>query len=311
MKVKVAVIQESPAFFDKEAGLQQVAHLCETYAAQGCRLILFPESFIPGYPRGFTFGARVGSRSEAGRVLYAEYHRSSFSTEGKERAFLEEVARKNGIYLAIGVTEKVPEHGSLYCSLLYFSPYTGFMGSHRKLKPTGSERLVWAEGDASGLLTFDTPVGRIGGLICWENYMPLARQAMYRKGVQIYLAPTADGRPGWTATLRHIALEGRCFVLGCNQFMRKDMYADAYLPYLEGEPEVMCPGGSAIISPSGEVLQGPLNGEAGVLVADLDLEETVRTKLDFDPHGHYARHDVFQFDAPGQPEIRKDPDETD
>lgn len=311
MKVKVAVIQECPPFFDKAAGLARVAELCKTYSDRGCRLIVFPESYIPGYPRGFTFGARVGSRSPEGRALYAEYHRNSVSAQGPDREFLEGICRENGIYLALGVTEADPVHGSLYCSLFYISPTSGLMGVHRKIKPTGSERIVWAEGDASGLLTFDTPLGRMGGLICWENYMPLARESMYRKGVQIYLAPTADARPGWTATLQHIALEGRCFVLGCNQFVRRDMYPEPYQQYLEGEPEVMSAGGSAIVSPMGELIRGPLLGEEGVLVAELDLEETREAKLDFDPIGHYSRPDMFLYDAIGQPDTKTDPNEGD
>ena len=178
MKVTVGVVQESPAFFDREAGLEQVAEISDRCATMGCRLVLFPESFIPGYPRGFSFGARIGSRTPEGRAQYAEYHRNSLDASGPEKEFLEKVAREHGLYLAIGVTEKDQAHGSLYCSLWYFSPTSGFLGSHRKIKPTGTERLVWAEGDPSGLLTFETPLGRIGGLICWENYMPLARFAV-------------------------------------------------------------------------------------------------------------------------------------
>ncbi|MBT8320321.1 MAG: nitrilase, partial [Eudoraea sp.] len=186
MKVKVAVIQESPVFFNKEACLKKVSALCKTYAARGCQLLVFPESFIPGYPRGFTFGATIGNRTKAGRALYAQYREQSISLQGQDLQFLEDVARENGIYLVLGITEKEAQHGSLYCSMLYISPSVGLLGVHRKIKPTGTERIVWAEGDASSLVTFDTQVGRLGGLICWENYMPLARLSMYQKGVQIY-----------------------------------------------------------------------------------------------------------------------------
>jgi nitrilase len=179
------------------------------------------------------------------------------------------------------------------------------IGKHRKLKPTGAERLIWGEGDGSTLTVLATEFGRIGGLICWENYMPLARMALYGKGVELYLAPTADARETWHATLRHIACEGRCFVLGCNQFVTKDMYP-ASLPgghELTEQPDVMCRGGSAIISPLGEVLAGPLYDQEGVLFAELDLGEIVRSKVDFDVVGHYARPDVFQLMVNEQPAI--------
>ncbi len=306
MKIKVAVIQESPVFFDREASLSKVGELSGQSAARGCQLILFPESFVPGYPRGFAFGARVGDRTDEGRRLYSEYQRQSVDLEGPDRRYLEKVARENNIYLAVGITEKTASSGSLYCSLAYFSPTSGLMGVHRKIKPTGSERIIWAEGDASGLLAFDTPVGRLGGLICWENYMPLAREALYRKGVQVYLAPTADARPGWTATMQHIALEGRCFVLGCNQFTTPGMLPEKYRDKV-GDPAAFgCAGGSVIVSPRGEILEGPLFGSTGVLTATLDLDDVVRSKLDFDPNGHYTRNDLFRYDVPDQPEIKKD-----
>jgi nitrilase len=189
------------------------------------------------------------------------------------------------------------EGGTLYCTTLYFGPDGDLRGKHRKLKPTGSERLIWGEGDGSTLTTIETEFGVVGGLTCWENYMPLARMAMYQQGVDIYLAPTADARDTWQATLRHIACEGRCFVLGCNQFVTKSMYPTDLpgIEELENQPEVMCRGGSAIISPLGEVLAGPLYGEEGILYAELDMEEVARSKFDFDVVGHYARPDVFDF----------------
>ena len=306
MKVKVAVIQESPVFFDKEACLRKVASLSEKYAAEGCQLLVFPESFIPGYPRGFTFGATVGNRTKSGRELYAQYHENSIDLAGKDLEFLETIARKNNIYMVLGVTEKEATNGSLYCSMIYLSPASGLLGVHRKIKPTGTERIIWAEGDASSLVTFDTPVGRLGGLICWENYMPLARISMYRKGVQLYIAPTADARTEWISTLQHIALEGRCFVLGCNQYFTRSMYPENYLPLLQEDAKVMCRGGSVIVSPLGKVIQGPLWDEAGALVASLDLDEVTQSKLDFDPNGHYTRDDLFGYDAEGQPETLKE-----
>jgi nitrilase len=306
MKVKVAVIQESPVFFDKEASLQKVSDLCKTYAARGCQLLVFPESFVPGYPRGFTFGATVGDRTKAGRRLYAQYHDQSVCLEGQDLQFLENVARENGVFLVLGVTEKEKNNGSLYCSMLYISPSDGLLGVHRKIKPTGTERIVWAEGDASSLVTFDTRVGRLGGLICWENYMPLARLAMYQKGVQIYLAPTADARPEWIASLQHIALEGRCFVIGCNQYFTRSMYPESYRTLLAKETEEICPGGSVIVSPLGKIIEGPLWNKSDALICSLDLDEVTQSRLDFDPVGHYSRNDLFRFEVIGQPETRKE-----
>jgi nitrilase len=212
---------------------------------------------------------------------------------------LAEAAHQAQAYVAIGVIERDTEssQGTLYCTLLYFGPDGKLLGKHRKLKPTASERLIWGEGDGSTLTVINTDVGRIGGLICWENYMPLARTALYQKGVEIYLAPTADAREGWQSTLRHIALEGRCFVLGCNQFMTKSMYPSdlAQAEDLSGQPEILCRGGSAIVSPSGNYIAGPLFDKEGTLLAELDLAEVVRGKFDFDVVGHYARPDVFHL----------------
>jgi nitrilase len=241
----------------------------------------------------------VGSRTPEGRRLWQRYWDNAVEIPGPATETLSAAVRKAGVYMAVGVIERDSEFsgGTLYCTLLYFGPDGHIMGKHRKLKPTGSERLIWGEGDGSTMSVFETAVGKIGGLICWENYMPLARTFLYSKGVQIYLAPTADSRDTWQATLQHIACEGRCFVLGCNQFVTKEMYpADLQkLPELKNQPEVMCRGGSAIISPLGETIAGPLFDEEGILYADLDLDEIVRAKVDFDVVGHYARPDVFQL----------------
>jgi nitrilase len=216
-------------------------------------------------------------------------------------------AKKANTYLAIGVIErdKQRNNSTLYCTLLYFGPDGRLLGKHQKLKPTAAERLIWGEGDGSTLTAIRTEIGIIGGLICWENYMPLARMALYNKGVELYLAPTADGRDTWQATLRHIACEGRCFVLGCNQYMTKDMYPDDLknLQELNEQPEVMCRGGSAIVSPSGKVLAGPLFDQEGILYAELDLGAIARSRFDFDVVGHYARPDVFQLKVNENPSI--------
>ena len=306
MKIKVGVIQESPVFFDKARTLEKLEQLVKTHAAEGCQLLLFPESFIPGYPRGFSFGANIGSRSAEGRQQFLEYSAQSVSLGSEEQAFLESLAADHNVYLVVGLTEKDRESGSLYCAMWYISPQAGLLGLHRKIKPTGTERVIWQEADGESLSSFDTRIGRLGGLICWENYMPLARMAMFRKGVEIYLAPTADARESWTATMRHIALEGRCFVLGCNQYFTREMYPEKYRSLIDPEADVLCRGGSIIVSPMGEVLAGPLYDSTGTLVAEIDLDEIDRSKLDFDVVGHYARNDIFELKIKGQPEMKRE-----
>jgi nitrilase len=298
-KVKVAVVQAASVLFDREASLEKACRLVGEASAQGAQIILFPEAFIPAYPRGLSFGTVVGSRTPGGRRTWERYWMNSVEVPGPVTGALGEAAQKAGAYLAMGVIERDTDAsgGTLFCTLLYFGPDGSLLGKHRKLKPTAAERLIWGEGDGSTLTTVQTEFGVIGGLICWENYMPLARMAMYGKGVELYLAPTADARDAWQATMRHIALEGRCFVLGCNQFVTKDMYPQDLegIEELECQPQVMCPGGSVIVSPLGEVLAGPLFGEQGILYAELDMAEVVRGKFDFDVVGHYARPDVFKL----------------
>ncbi len=297
--VKVAVVQAAPVLFDREATVAKACRLIKEAAAEGAQLVLFPEAFIPAYPRGLSFGTVVGSRSPQGRFTWQRYWANAVDVPGPATEALGAAAREAGVFLAMGVIERDSQfsRGTLYCTLLYFGPDGRLLGKHRKLKPTAAERLIWGEGDGSTLTVLDTGLGKIGGLICWENYMPLARMAMYGKGVELYLAPTADQRDSWQATLRHIACEGRCFVLGCNQFVTKEMYPKDLVGRedLASQPEILCRGGSAIISPLGDVLAGPLYDQEGILYADLDLAEIARGKLDFDVVGHYARPDVFQL----------------
>jgi len=293
--IRVAVVQAAPVLFDREATTHKAAQLIHETAANGAQLVLFPEAFIPAYPRGLSFGTVVGHRKPHGRDLWQRYYENCVPVPGPATQQLGQTAQEAGVYLVMGVVEQ--DGGSLYCTTLYFGPEGTLLGKHRKLKPTAAERLVWGEGDGSTLTVIDTQFGKIGGLICWENYMPLARMAMYTQGVDLYLAPTADARDTWQATLRHIACEGRCYVLGCNQFIIKEMYPPG-LPGIEelaDQPEIMCRGGSAIIGPLGQVVAGPLFDEEGVLYADLDLTEVARGKFDFDVVGHYARPDVFNF----------------
>ena len=304
-QVKVAVVQAAPVVMERDATIEKVGRLTHEAAANGARLVLFPEAFVPAYPRGLSFGVVVGSRTTAGRRTFARYNANAIEIPSPATDRLGEIARAADVYLAVGVIERDRvSGGTLYCTLLYFGPDGRILGKHRKLKPTAGERLIWGEGDGGTLPVFDTEIGKVGGLICWENYMPLARMAIYRKGVEIYLAPTADARESWQATLQHIALEGRCFVLGCNQYVTKSMYP-ADLEGIEDvaeAPEELCRGGSAIISPLGEYIAGPLYGSEGILYANLDSQAIAEGKFDFDVIGHYARNDIFRFSVNEMPQ---------
>jgi nitrilase len=303
--VGVAVVQAAPVLFDSKATIEKACRLTADAAAQGARLILFPEAFVPAYPRGLSFGTVVGRRTPEGRQTWHTYWANAVDVPGPATHALGAAAHAANVYLVIGVIERDSyfSRGTLYCTLLYFGPSGRLLGIHRKLKPTAAERLIWGEGDGSTLTVVETEFGKVGGLICWENYMPLARMAMYGKGVDVYLAPTADARDSWQATLRHIACEGRCFVLGCNQFVTKSMYpADLVgIEDLADEPEILCRGGSAVVSPLGIVLAGPLYDREGILFAELDVNEIVRSRFDFDVTGHYARPDVFHLTVNEKP----------
>jgi nitrilase len=297
--VKVAVVQASPLFFDLEGSIDKVVRMTKEAASEGAKLVLFPEAYIGGYPWGLAFGTAVGGRSPAGRRTWERYWASAIDVPGPETQRLGEAAKEAGAYLAVGVIERDSSYsrGTLFCTLLYFGPDGTLLGKHRKLKPTAAERLIWGEGDGSTMPVIPTPFGRFGGLICWENYMPLARMTMYGKGLDIYLAPTADARDRWQSTLQHISLEGRVFVLGCNQYVTREMYPEdlEIKEELEAWPEKLCRGGSAIYSPQADLLAGPLWDQEGILYADLDMGEVPRGKFDFDVTGHYARPDVFHL----------------
>jgi len=303
--LRAAVVQAAPLPFDTSASVDKVCALARDAASEGARLVLFPEAYVGGYPWGLAFGTAIGGRSDPGRRTWARYWHGAVDVPGPETARIAEAAHEAGVYLCVGVIERDSTYsrGTLFCTLLYFGPDGTLLGKHRKLKPTAAERVIWGEGDGSTLTVVDTPFGKVGGLICWENYMPLARMAMYGKGVEIWLAPTADARGRWQGTLQHISLEGRCFVLGCNQYVRRDMYpadleiADELLAW----PETLCRGGSAIYDPLGELLAGPLWDREGILTADLDLTAVPRSKFDFDATGHYAKPDVFRLEVDERP----------
>jgi nitrilase len=297
--VRVAAVQASACPFDTNRAVEMVCSMTAEAAKEGSRLILFPEAYVGGYPWGLAFGTAVGGRSEVGRRVFGRYWESAIDVPGPEVERMCQVAGDFGVWLCVGVIERDSTYstGTLFCTLLYFGPNGELLGKHRKLKPTAAERLIWGEGDGSTLTTVETDFGRVGGLICWENYMPLARMTMYGKGVKIYLAPTADSRDRWQSTLQHIALEGRCFVLGCNQYVTRDMYPKdlAIADELDVWPETLSAGGTAIYGPLGEVLGEPLWNQAGIVYADLDMSLIHRSRFDFDVTGHYARPDVFRL----------------
>ena len=293
-KTIAAVVQAASVGFDPAGSVEKAGRLVIEAAERNAKIVVFPEAFISAYPKGLDFGARVGRRSSRGRDDFRRYWQSAIVVPGPETNRLGAFARKSGVHLVIGVIER--DAGTLYCTALFFAPNGRLLGKHRKLMPTASERLIWGFGDGSTLPVFDTPHGRIGAVICWENYMPLLRTAMFAKGVELYCAPTADDRETWLPSMRHIALEGRCFVLSACQCARRSDYPEDY-PLDENLPPnaVLMRGGSCIIAPLGETLAGPVFDEEVVLTAELDLDDIPRGRLDFDATGHYARPDVFSL----------------
>lgn len=272
----------------------------EEAASRRVGLAVFPEAFIGGYPKGLDFGVSVGRRTPEGREAFRLYHAGAITLPGPELERLTAACTRHAPHAVVGVIER--EGGTLYCTSLYLGP-SGLLAKHRKVMPTAAERLVWGFGDGSTLAAVDTPLGRIGGAICWENYMPMLRMAMYAKGVEIWCAPTADDRDTWLPTMRHIALEGRGFVLSACQVMRRRDYPADYDCRIPGGPDtVLMRGGSAIVGPLGAVLAGPVFDEEAVLTADLDPAEIPRAKLDFDAAGHYARPDLFQLRVNERPQ---------
>lgn len=292
--VRVAVIQDCPVVFDLGGTIAKVERLTVAAAETGAKLIVFPEAFICGYPKGLDFGARVGMRSAQGRDAFRRYYDSALVLNSDECRRLGAAARKATAYLVIGVIEK--DGGTLYCTVLFFGPDGVLLGKHRKTMPTAMERLIWGFGDGSTLTVLDTSVGRLGAVICWENYMPLLRTAMYAKGVEVYCAPTADDRDSWVPTMQHVALEGRCFVLSACQFLRRGDCPHDYDAIQGNDPKtVLMRGGSCIVSPLGRLLAGPDYQGSTILTADIDRSEIARGKFDFDVVGHYARPDIFRL----------------
>ncbi|MFG1189505.1 carbon-nitrogen hydrolase family protein [Xanthobacter autotrophicus] len=300
-RIKVAAVQAATIPFDGPAATQRTVALIAEAAATGAKIAVFPEAFIGGYPKGLDFGCSVGRRTAEGRADFVRYVRGAITVPGPEVDQLAAACAEHDIHVVVGVIER--DGGTLHCTVLYLGP-DGLLGKHRKVMPTGSERLVWGFGDGSTLTVVDTPHGKLGGAICWEHYMPLLRAAYYGKGVEIWAAPTADDRETWISTMRHVAMEGRCFVISACQVMRRSDFPEDYASRIEAAPDAwMMHGRSVIVGPLGEVLAGPVLDEETILTAEIDLDDIIGAKLDFDPIGHYARPDLFSLNVDEAPQL--------
>jgi nitrilase len=293
MKLIATVAQTASVLLDTPATIEKALGLMADAAKQGAQLLVFPEAFIGGYPKGADFDIHLGGRTPRGRAEFKRYYDAAVTVNGPEIAQLAKSAARHRMYVCVCVIER--DGGTLYCTAVYLGPDGAILGKHRKLMPTALERLVWGFGDGSTLKTVETPYGPLGAVICWENYMPALRMAMYQQRIALYCAPTADDRDSWASTMQHIALEGRCFVLSACQHLRRAQFPSDQMNNRLPEPAdtVLMRGGSMIIDPLGKVLAGPVFNEDALLTAELDLSAIPMAQMDFDAVGHYARPDVF------------------
>jgi nitrilase len=294
-KLTAAVAQTASVLLDTPATMDRALTLMAEAAKQGAQLLVFPEAFIGGYPKGADFHIYLGGRTPQGRSEFKQYFDAAVTVDGPEIARLAKAAAQHKMYVVTGIIER--DGGTLYCTAVYLGPDGRILGKHRKLMPTALERLVWGFGDGSTIEAVDTPYGKLGAVICWENYMPALRMAMYQQRVAIYCAPTADDRDTWQSTMQHIALEGRCFVLSACQHLRRSQFPnDKMNNRLPEAPEtVLMRGGSMIIDPLGKMLAGPVYNEDALLTAELDMSIIPMAQMDFDAVGHYARPDIFSL----------------
>jgi nitrilase len=294
--LKIAAVQAASVFLDRDACIEKACDLIREAASNGATLAVFPEAFVPGYPVWAWFIAP--GKTHPLRKLYSELHLNSITIPGPETDRLGEAAKANGVTVCIGVNERNSEasDSTLYNTLLYVGADGTILGKHRKLIPTAGERLIWGQGAEAALDVFDLPFGRLGGLICWENYMPLARYALFAKGEQIHVAPTWDRGEPWISSMRHIAKEGRCFVVGACQAFHKNDIPDSYEfknEYLGDVEGWINPGLSLIVDPDGKIVAGPLDSAEGILYADVEADQLVGPRWQLDVAGHYARPDIF------------------
>lgn len=292
MMVRVAVVQAGSVLFDTPATMIKLARLAGEAADAGAKLAVFPEAFVGGYPKGMDFGAKVGWRTPEGRDWFARYFQSAITVPGPETQQIGEIAARHAIHMVVGAIER--DGGTLYCTALIFTADGTLAGKHRKVMPTAMERIIWGQGDGSTLPVVQTDIGRVGAVICWENYMPLLRTAMYGQGIEFYCAPTVDDRDSWANSMRHIGFEGRCFVLSAVQYFTRDD-APADCPIEAAPGTVLIRGGSSITGPFGEDLASPVYGREAVLTADVEISGLARGKFDLDVVGHYARPDIFSL----------------
>lgn len=298
-KIKACVVQAATVPNDTPATVLKAIGLIEECGRRGAQVAVFPEAFIGGYPKGANFDIMIGKRSVESREEYAVYADSAIQVPGPETEALGKATKEANLFATIGVIER--DGGTLYCTALFFGP-DGLLGKHRKLMPTAAERLCWGFGDGSTLTAVPTPWGNMGAVICWENYMPAMRLAMYNKNLTFYCVPTADDRDTWAPSMQHIALEGRCFVLSACQFMTRAQFPDGMVNRItDNDSEVLMRGGSMIVNALGQIVAGPdFSGET-ILTADLDLRDLPRAKFDLDVTGHYARPDIFQLSVDESP----------
>lgn len=293
---KIALVQAEPVIFDKSASLKKVLRYINEAATQKPDLIVFPELFIPGYPVGMNFGFSVGKRSEYGRKDWKRYYDASVVAGETEFQQLAETARETGAYISLGFSERDAVSGTLYNSNVIFEP-DGSYKVHRKLKPTGSERVVWGDADKEYFPVTETPWGPIGSMICWESYMPLARVALYQKGITIYISPNTNDNPEWQATIQHIAIEGKCFFINADMIIRRSSYPSDLQEYniVSELPGLVCRGGSCIIDPYGHYLTKPVWDKETIIYAELDMNLPAACKMEHDTIGHYARLDILEL----------------
>ncbi len=295
---RIAAVQATPVFLDLQQSLAKACDLIAEAGKNGASLACFPEAFLPGYPVWVWF--IPSGHTHPHRDAYYQLHSNSIDIPGPETDRLCEAAKDAGVTVAIGVNERNSEASgsTLFNTLLYLGADGEILGKHRKLVPTVGERLVWGMGDGADLEVYDTPPARVGGLICWENYMPLARHALSAMGAQLHLAPTWDHGEPWLSSMRHIAKESRCFVVGCCSAMRKDDIPDRFSfkeKYMEKVGEWINTGGSVIVDPDGKIVAGPAHEEETILYADVERHQLVGPRFQLDVAGHYGRPDVFDF----------------
>lgn len=303
---KIAIVQEAPVYLDKRATIDKAVSLVDTAAASGAQLVIFPEAFVPGYP-AWIWRLRPGSDWSLNEEIHIRLLENAVNIDGADLEPLYAAAKKHNLTIVCGMHERDNRfsQSTLYNTVVTIGPDGSLLNRHRKLMPTNPERMVWGFGDASGLKVIDTPVGRIGSLICWENYMPLARYAMYAQGVELYIAPTYDSGDAWIGTMQHIAREGRCWVVSSGVAIeasdlpedfpgKEDLYPSA--------KEWVNPGDSTVIAPGGEIIEGPLRNEKGIVYADIDCKRAAAAKRALDITGHYARPDIFQLHVNVEPQ---------